>query len=40
MIGIVGRIGPYARIDLLKNIFDNTLAKNEIYKNYIQLLYC
>lgn len=29
MIGIVGGVGPYAGIDLMKNIFDNTLAKND-----------
>lgn len=29
MIGIVGGVGPYAGIDLLKNIFDNTLAKRD-----------
>ncbi len=29
MIGIVGGVGPYAGIDLLKNIFDNTLAKKD-----------
>jgi aspartate racemase len=29
MIGIVGGIGPYAGIDLLKKVFDNTLADND-----------
>lgn len=29
MIGIVGGVGPYAGIDLLKNIYDNTLAKKD-----------
>lgn len=29
MIGIVGGIGPYAGIDLLKTIYDNTLAKKD-----------
>lgn len=29
MIGIVGGVGPYAGIDLLKNIFDNTLANRD-----------
>ncbi len=32
MIRIVGGIGPYAGIDLLKNIFDNTLAKKYFFK--------
>lgn len=29
MIGIVGGVGPYAGIDLLKNIYDNTLANKD-----------
>lgn len=29
MIGIVGGVGPYSGIDLLKKVFDNTLAKND-----------
>lgn len=29
MIGIVGGVGPYSGIDLLKKIFDNTLAKTD-----------
>lgn len=29
MIGIVGGVGPYAGLDLLKKIFDNTLAKTD-----------
>ncbi len=29
MIGIVGGIGPYAGIDLLKKVFDNTLADSD-----------
>ncbi len=29
MIGIVGGIGPYAAIDLLKKVYDNTLANND-----------
>lgn len=29
MIGIVGGIGPYAGIDLLRNIYDHTLAKKD-----------
>lgn len=34
MIGIVGGVGPYAGIDLLKNIYDNTLAqKDQDYLN-------
>jgi len=29
MIGIVGGIGPYSGLDLLKKVFDNTLANND-----------
>ena len=29
MIGIVGGVGPYAGLDLAKNIFDNTLAETD-----------
>lgn len=29
MIGIVGGIGPYSGIDLLKKVFDNTLASSD-----------
>ncbi|MFZ1808101.1 MAG: amino acid racemase [Cyclobacteriaceae bacterium] len=29
MIGVVGGIGPYAGIDLLKKVFDNTLAGSD-----------
>lgn len=29
LIGIVGGVGPYAGIDLLKNIFDSTLANKD-----------
>ncbi len=29
MIGIVGGVGPYAGIDLLKKIYDNTIASND-----------
>jgi aspartate racemase len=29
MIGIVGGVGPYAGLDLAKNVFDNTLAKTD-----------
>lgn len=29
MIGIVGGVGPFAGVDLLKKIFDNTLAEND-----------
>jgi aspartate racemase len=29
MIGIVGGVGPYAGVDVLKNIFDNTIAHND-----------
>lgn len=29
MIGIVGGIGPYSGIDLLKKVFDNTLANSD-----------
>ena len=29
MIGIVGGVGPYAGIDLLKKVFDNTLAGSD-----------
>jgi len=29
MIGIVGGVGPYAGLELLKNIFDNTLADTD-----------
>jgi len=29
MIGIVGGIGPYAAIDLLKKVYDNTLAEKD-----------
>lgn len=29
MIGVVGGIGPYSGIDLVKKIFDNTIAKND-----------
>jgi aspartate racemase len=29
MIGIVGGVGPYSGIDLLKKVFDNTLAKTD-----------
>ena len=29
MIGIVGGIGPYAGLDLLKKVFDNTLANSD-----------
>ncbi len=27
MIGIVGGVGPYAGLDLMKKVFDNTLAQ-------------
>ena len=29
MIGIVGGVGPYAGLELVKNIFDNTLAETD-----------
>jgi aspartate racemase len=29
MIGIVGGMGPYAGIDLLKKVYDNTIANND-----------
>ena len=29
MIGIVGGVGPYAGLDLAKNVFDNTLADSD-----------
>jgi aspartate racemase len=29
MIGIVGGVGPYAGLDLAKNVFDNTLANTD-----------
>ena len=29
MIGIVGGVGPYAGLDLAKNIFDNTIAQTD-----------
>jgi aspartate racemase len=29
MIGIVGGVGPYAGLDLAKNVFDNTLANSD-----------
>lgn len=29
MIGIVGGVGPYAGLDLAKNVFDNTLAQSD-----------
>ena len=29
MIGIVGGVGPYAGLELVKNIFDNTLADTD-----------
>lgn len=29
MIGIVGGVGPYSGLDLLKKVFDNTLANND-----------
>jgi len=29
MIGIVGGVGPYSGLDLLKKVFDNTLATND-----------
>ncbi len=29
MIGIVGGVGPYAGIDLLKKVYDNTIANND-----------
>ncbi len=29
MIGIVGGVGPYAGLDLAKNVFDNTIAKTD-----------
>jgi len=29
MIGIVGGVGPYAGLDLLKKVFDNTLAEKD-----------
>ena len=29
MIGIVGGVGPYAGIDLLKKVYDNTVANND-----------
>ena len=29
MIGIVGGVGPYAGLDLAKNVFDNTIAEND-----------
>jgi aspartate racemase len=29
MIGIVGGVGPYAGLDLLKKIYDNTIANND-----------
>ncbi|RLD19766.1 MAG: aspartate racemase [Bacteroidetes bacterium] len=29
MIGIVGGVGPYAGLDLAKNIFDNTIAESD-----------
>lgn len=36
MIGIVGGVGPYAGVNLLENIFDNTLAKKD--QDYINSL--
>lgn len=36
MIGIVGGVGPYAGIDLLKNIYDNTLAGTD--QDYLNTL--
>src|SRR5690554_3698735 len=36
MIGIVGGVGPYAGIDLLKNIYDNTIAKKD--QDYLNAL--
>jgi aspartate racemase len=29
MIGVVGGVGPYAGLDLVKNVFDNTLAHTD-----------
>ena len=29
MIGLVGGVGPYAGIDLLKKVYDNTIANND-----------
>ncbi len=29
MLGIVGGVGPYAGLDLAKNVFDNTIAKTD-----------
>ena len=29
MIGVVGGVGPYAGLDLVKNVFDNTLANTD-----------
>ena len=29
MIGVVGGVGPYAGMDLVKNIFDNTIANSD-----------
>ena len=29
MIGIFGGVGPYAGIDLLKKVYDNTIANND-----------
>ncbi|MBT8073778.1 MAG: aspartate racemase, partial [Xanthomonadales bacterium] len=29
MIGIVGGVGPYAGLDLVRNIFDQTLARTD-----------
>lgn len=36
MIGIVGGVGPYAGIDVLKNIFDSTIAHND--QDYIDTI--